>query len=233
MQIRRSLPRALAALALGVALALPAWRARAAEETVLSLTVTAQVSVPPDVLTADLRASAAAASAAAAQTAVNRAAAAAVADAHAVPGVSVSNAGYATWQVPPGSPAAGRWQANQTLALKSADAPALLRLVGRLQDRGLALGGLNWQLSPAARKKAEAKALQRALARLRTRADTAAELLGLRFVRFRSVQLGPQPHPFPRPMALGAAMAATPPSAPAAPIEVSNSVSAVAVLVAK
>ncbi len=233
MQIRRSLPPALPALALGVALALPAWHARAAEETVLSLTVAAQVSVPPDALTADLRASATAATAAAAQAAVNRAAAAAIAAAHAVPGVSIASAGYATWQMPPGSPAAGHWQANQTLALKSTDAPALLRLVGTLQDRGLALGGLNWQLSPATRASAEAKALQRAIVRLRKRAETAAGLLGLRFVRFRSVHLGPQPQPFPRPMALGAAMAATPPSAPAAPIDVSNSVSAEAVLVAK
>ncbi len=233
MQVDRSLPRALLAFALGAALALPAWCARAAEQTVLSLAVTAQVSVPPDELAADLRASATAASAAAAQAAVNRAAAAAITAARAVPGVSVASAGYATWQMPPGSPAAGHWQANQTLALKSADAPALLRLVGTLQDRGLALGGLNWQLSPAAREAAEAKALQRAIARLRKRAETAAGLLGLRFVRFRSVHLGPQPQPFPRPMALGAAMAATPPSAPAAPIDVSNSVSAEAVLVAK
>ena len=233
MYISRSRPRALLALALGVALALHPRHARAASETVLSLTVAAQVSVPPDELTATVRASATATSAAAAQAAVNRAAAAAIAAARAVPGVSVASAGYATWQMPPGSPAAGHWQASQTLALRSADAPALLRLVGTLQDRGLALGGLNWQLSPAAREAAEAKALQRAIARLRKRAETAAGLLGLRFVRFRSVHLGPQPQPFPRPMALGAAMAATPPVAPAAPIDVSNSVSADAVLVPK
>ena len=233
MHISRSRPRALLALALGVALALHPRHARAASETVLSLTVSARVSVPPDELSADLRASATATSAAAAQAAVNRAAAAAIAAARAVPGVSVASAGYATWQMPPGSPAAGHWQASQTLALRSADAPALLRLVGTLQNRGLALGGLNWQLSPAAREAAEAKALQRAIARLRKRAETAAGLLGLRFVRFRSVHLGPQPQPFPRPMALGAAMAATPPVAPAAPIDVSNSVSADAVLVPK
>ncbi len=220
-------------MACGLAFGLTAAAApAAAATTLLSLSATASVSVPPDELTAGLRASAEAPSAERAQAQVNAAMKAALSAVRAVPGVSMATAGYATWQHPPGSPGGGGWQASQGLTLKSHDAPALLHLVGRLQGEGLAVGALAWELSAPAREAARARATQDALRALRGRAGQAAAVLGLRFGSFRKVQLGASPEVMPRPMFAAAARAAgPPPSAVAEDIVVSATVSAEVVLV--
>ncbi|MBW4089966.1 MAG: SIMPL domain-containing protein [Proteobacteria bacterium] len=198
-----------------------------AADTVLSLSATAAVSVPPDVLTANLRASAEAPGAERAQAEVNRAIATALAAARAVPGVQATTAGYATWQRPPGSPGGGAWQASQGLVLTSHDGPALLGLLGRLQAQGLAVDQLGWGLSAAARQAARDRATDAALGRLRGRAMAAARVLGLRFGSFRMVRLGAAPEIGPRPMFATAMRAgAPPPSAVATDVAVSATVSA-------
>lgn len=222
---RRS--RVLAALAVAAALA---QAAPAAAATVLSLSETATVRVPPDELTAELRATAEAPSAARAQAQVNAAMAAALAAARAVPGVTAATAGYATWQRPPGSAGGGGWQASQALTLRSHAPTALLELVGRLQERGLAAGSLEWGLSAPARQRAQDKATDQALRALHGRAEAAARVLGLRFGAFRRVQLGAPPQITPRPMFAAAARAALPPSVAAQDIEVSATVSAEVIL---
>ena len=215
-------PRPLAMVALLLALASPATAA-----TLLRLSDTATLRVPPDELVADLRASATAPSAAAAQGAVNRAIAEVLDAARKQSGVTVGTGGYGTWQHPPGSPGAGTWQASQDLTLTARDGAGLLRFVGVLQGRGLAVASLSWTLSPAAREAAEQQAMARALKALRGRAAAAAGLLGLRFVAFRTVTLGAPPQIMPRAMFSGAALAAIPaPSAVGSAIAVSATVSA-------
>lgn len=218
--------RAWRDVAVGVVVMLAAVAPAAAAPTLLSLSETASVSVPPDELTAELRATAEAPSAARAQAQVNAAMAAALAAARAVPGITVATAGYATWQRPPGSPGGGAWQASQGLTLKGHDATALLQLVGRLQQRGLAAGSLAWELSAPARKIAQDRAMEEALRALRGRAEAAARVLGLRFGAFHRVQLGAPPQIMPRPLFAAAAMAAPPPSVVAEDIAVSATVSA-------
>ena len=203
--------------------------ARAA--TLLHLSETASVAVPPDQLTASLSAQATAPSAAAAQAAVNQAMAAAIAAAGKVPGVRAETGGYSTWQHPPGTPGGGTWQASAGLTLTSGDGTALLKLVGRLQARGMAVSGLQWGLSDAARRKARRAAMAKAIAALRGRAEQAAGLLGLRFLGFREVTLGPPPSVVTRPMfAMARAVA---PVAVGQPVTVSVTVSATATLVGK
>ena len=204
--------------------------ARAA--TLLRLSETATLHVPPDELVASLSAQAAAPSAAAAQAAVNRDVAAALAAARLQPGVAATTGGYGTWQHPPGTPGAGTWQASQGITLTGHDGTKLLTLVGRLQGRGLAVGGLRWDLSDTARRAAQRQAMAKAITALRGRAEQAAGLLGLRFVAFRSVTLGPPPSVMPRPM-FRAAMAAPAPSAVGSAIAVSATVSAEAELAPK
>jgi predicted secreted protein len=207
-----------------------------ADDTRLSLSEAATVSVAPDELSAALRAEATAPTAAEAQRAVNAAMADALARAKQVPGITAATGGYGVYRDASTRPE--RWQASQTLALRSTDGAALLALVGALQQKGLAVGDLHWQLSDDAARRAQAEAMRRAVAALRARVDEAAGLLGLRFVRFVSVQL--QTPPQFRPQMRGMAMAASapapapaPPSAEAEDIPVTATVSAEAALAPK
>jgi predicted secreted protein len=216
--------------ALLVLLPVSAW----ADDTTLSLSETAMVMAAPDELSAVLRAEATAATAAEAQRLVNAAMADALARAKQAAGVTASTGGYGVYRDPSVKPE--RWNASQTLALHSAEGPALLTLVGALQQKGLAISDLHWQLSDDAARKAEAEATRRAIGALRARVDEAAGLLGLRFVRFATVRLdSPQPfRPAMRVMAVAPAAAAPmPPSATAEDIPVSATVGAEAELAPK
>jgi predicted secreted protein len=206
---------------------MPVWA-----DTILHLSDTETVMAHPDELVATLRAEATASNATAAQQAVNAAMAQALARAKQIPSISAATEGYTAWQA--NQPQ--RWQASQTLMLRSHDAPPLLTLTGELQQRGLAISDLSWQLSRGALREAHDAALREAISALRSRAEDAAGLLGLHFEQFQKVSIAtPQPIPFPRVM-MGAALAAaapTPPSAQAQDIPVSATAEADAVLVAK
>jgi uncharacterized protein len=201
-------------------------------DTLLDLSETARVSAQPDEIAASLRAEAAAPAPAAAQEAVNRMMAQAITRARQVQSVTVATGRYAAWLVPPAHSGSGAatWRASQTLELSGHDGPALLGLVGTLQQQGLAVQQLDWQLSAEATRTARAAALREAISGLRKRAETAAGLLGLRFASFRTVRLGPG-LPTPSPMPMRAFAAAAPgPSAEQGPVEVAATVTAEAVL---
>jgi predicted secreted protein len=202
-----------------------------AGDTTLTLSETATVTAAPDELAAVLRAEATAPSAAEAQRLVNAAMAGALAQARQAPGVTAGTGGYSVFRDDQAKPA--QWQASQTLALRSPDGAALLTLVGALQQKGLAVADLHWQLSDPAAKRAEAEATRRAIGALRGRVEEAAGLLGLHFVRFATVRVDtPQPfRPAMRMMAMAAPAAApAPPSAVAEDIPVTATVAADAVL---
>ncbi|MGH7154152.1 MAG: SIMPL domain-containing protein [Acetobacteraceae bacterium] len=204
----------------------------ASADTILHLSDTETVVAHPDELVASLRAEAVGLNAAAAQQVVNSAMASALARAKQIPGVDAATEGYTAWQ----ATEPHRWQASQTLVLRSHDGPTLLTLVGELQQHGLAMSDLSWQLSPEAASKARDQALREALGKLQGRAEEAAGLLGLRFQQFQRVSIAsPRPVPFaPRAM-MSAAMAAapTPPSAQAQEVPVSATADADAVLLPK
>jgi predicted secreted protein len=218
------------ALLAGLALAQPAWA-----ETLLHLVETATVMVAPDEIAATLTAEATSASASDAQARVNRAMEDALAQARKVAGVAVSTGGYGVWRSNQPNQAES-WQVNQTLSLVGHDGPAMLGLVGTLQQRGLAVGNLGWRLSRAAERQAHQAATKQALAALRGRVDEAAALLDLRFDQYKDVRLdGAQPQPMFRaavaaPMSVGAS-AAPPPSVAAEDVPVSATAQADAVLV--
>jgi predicted secreted protein len=226
-------PRVLLLVA-GLAMA----TASAHAETLLRLSETATVMRHPDELDATLRAEATAPSPAQAQRQVNAAMEAALAEAKAVAGVTVSTGGYFVWRVgaAPLTPPE-HWQANQTLQLTSHDGAALLKLVGDLQQKGLAVGQLGWRLSEAATRTARAEATRQAIAGLRGRAEEAAALLDLRFDSFKEVNLdNTRPQPFaPRMMTMsaGASASAPPPSAEPADVSISATAEANVVLVPK
>ena len=79
----------------------------------------------------------------------------AIAAAKKVDGINVSTGPYNVWRAGPSvAERAERWQASQNLYLTGKDAESMLRLVGDLQQRGLAQGNLLWRLSRGTERKA-------------------------------------------------------------------------------
>jgi predicted secreted protein len=234
MMSRNLVRRGTLLLAAGLALAAPS----AYADTLLRLSETATVTAHPDELDASLRVDVTAPTPAEAQRHVNATMADALAAAKTVDGVTVSTGGYFVWRVgsAPLAPPE-HWQANQSLELTSHDGAALLKLVGELQQKGLAVAQLGWRLSESATKTARAEATRKAIAALRGRADEAAALLDLRFGSFKEVNLdSTRPPPFaPRMMAMSATASASapPPSAEATDVTISATAEADVVLLPK
>jgi predicted secreted protein len=161
-----------------------------ADDTILRLSESATVMAAPDELTAMMRAEATAATAQEAQRKVNELMKDAVASAKSANGVTFSNGAYNVWRFAPTvTDRAERWQASQTLNLTGKDPESMQRLVGDLQQRGLAQGSLGWRLSRETERKARGAATKEALSRLRGRADEAADVLGMKFSSFKEVRL--------------------------------------------
>jgi predicted secreted protein len=187
-----------------------------ADDTILRLSETATVMVAPDELVASLRAEAVAPNAQDAQRRVNEMMRDAIAAAKQVAGITVSTGGYNVWRI--GATATDRterWQAGQSLNLSGKDAEAMLKLVGDLQQKGLAQGNLGWRLSRETERAARKEATKQALSGLRGRADEAADILGLKFVSFKEVRLDSVAPPPIMPRQLMAARASV--AAPAPP----------------
>ncbi len=204
--------------------------AAAAGQTVLHLSADGSVQASPDQLVADLIAQSTSPSAATAQRRVNTMIDDGMKAARGVAGVDARAIGYS---VGPADDKHATWVAQQTLELRGNDGPSLLDLAGKLQERGLAAASLDWQLSPALRRKAHDAATTAALKTLQARAASAAATLGLHVDHAREVRLdGPmyQPRP-PFPMMARAALAMPAPQATAAPEEITATVSANYVLV--
>lgn len=193
-----------------------------ADDTILRLSETATIMVVPDELAASMRAEAVASTAQDAQKRVNEMMADALASANKVVGIIVSTGGYNVWRVgPTPGDRAEHWQAGQNLNLTGKDAEAMLKLVGDLQQKGLAQGSLVWRLSRETERKARQDATKEALSALRGRADDAAELLGLRFGSFREVRLDSVAPPpiMPRQAIMTRGAMAVPPPPPSAEAE--------------
>jgi predicted secreted protein len=219
---------------LALALALLPLSAMAAEETaprsadhttVLHLTEQAQRRVARDELRAVLRVEAADADAAHLQQEINQRMAAAVTRAKAVPGVTVETSGYSIYEEraqnkPP------QWHGSASLVLTTKEAPPLLALVGELQQNGLAMSSLAYQLTPEAARAVEDQLTATAIQRLRERAERVARGLGLAVRRIRDLRLGNAAGtpPLPRPF-LSAGMAAAAATPVAEPGEATVSVS--------
>ena len=72
-----------------------------------------------------------------------------------------------------------RWRASQDLRLESADVDALSALLGELQE-SLQLRGVQFSVSPAKRREAQAELVAEVLAAFRERADQIQRELGAR-----------------------------------------------------
>jgi len=141
--------------------------------------------------------------------AVNKLVADAVKVAKAQANVKTRTGGYRTFPVYDKTRIV-RWRARSELLLESGDFKALSDLVGRLQAT-MKLGGVDFSVSPEARKQAEDELTAAAIADFKRRAELVAQSFGARGYRLKDASVnsdGGMP-PMPRPMAMmkGAAMA--------------------------
>jgi len=212
MPSRRVLCLGLTVVAL---LAAPAL-AQEPERTRLVLSETATREVEQDTLVAVLAARAEATAPREAQAAVNRTMTAAIEQAEAVAGVRAATGGYRVYQEYDREGRPRQWIAEQDLRLTAREAAPLLELAGALQEAGLLLNGLAYELSAEARRTLEDELAIEAIQALRRRAEQVAATLAMRVESIATLRVGEVPEEPPiRPMmrTTMAEAAAAPPSA--------------------
>jgi predicted secreted protein len=182
--------------------------------TRLYLQESATREVEQNVLVATVQAHAEAASPAEAQAAVNEAMAAAVERVRAEAEIRAATGGYSVYQRYDRDSRPVGWVAVQDLRLTSMDPAALLELAGSLQEAGLNLVGLGWQVDADTRRKVQDELTIAAIATLRQRAEAIAGSVDMQVANIDTLRVGGAMEG-PRPMmAMRAeAMAAPPPTA--------------------
>lgn len=181
----------LSAALLGVLALWPAADVAAqAPSTLLYLQESATREVGQNVLVATVQAIAEAASPAEAQAAVNRDMAAAVERVQTVAGVRAATGSYNVYQRRDRDNKPVDWVAQQDLRLTSEDPAALLELIGDLQERGLNMNGLDWQIDQATRRKVQSELTIEAIATLRQHAEAIAASVGMRVGNIDTLRVG-------------------------------------------
>jgi predicted secreted protein len=182
---------------------------------IVTLTASATASVANDRMYAWLRAEADNADPARAAAEVNAKMAKALARAKGTSGVEVTTSGYSSYQVTEKNQPT-RWRVTQSLSLDGADFAMMAALVSKLQaDELLLLSGMNFAVSPDARRKAEDALTQQAIKAWQARAQNAARGFGSDAWRAGKVtiQTGDymRPQPMMRMAAAGGGAAGAPP----------------------
>ena len=208
MRARRLLPMVIAA-----ASSAPAFGQTAAAPTVLHLTQTAESKAVRNQLRLELRVEEKGPDALGVQTAINRRMAAALDRARQVIGVAVETGSYQVGEEEP-SRGASYWRGSQSLILTSTAADAALKLAAALQEQGLLMSAMVYEVSPETVRGAEEDLTAAALAGLGERAAAIADrlhlaVLGYRDLRVGNAETGPPPMPrFAVAMAMAAPVAA-------------------------
>lgn len=189
-------------------------RAEPAARDLLSLTASAVVELPRDLMTVVLTTSRDGSDPAAVQAGVRQALDAALAEARkaARPGqVDVQTGAFSLnpRYTQPGR--IGGWIGGAELVIEGRDMTAISQLVGRITT--MTVGRVGYGLSREAREKVEAEATAQAVARFRARAADTARLFGyggfaVREVSVSSADSMPPPMPMVRASAMAAPMAA-------------------------
>jgi len=170
------------------------------DSTLLHLNQTATREVAQDRLTIEIRADVTGADAGSVQAAVNRRMATAIERAKAAPSVRTETRGYWVQQERPAN-APARWHGVETLALIGTDAAAVLKLAGTLQQEGLVMSRLSYDVAPDTAKSIEDELTTSALQRLKDRVDRIAKDMGVAVRNFKALRVGNvggniQPRPF-------------------------------------
>ncbi|MBL8831210.1 MAG: SIMPL domain-containing protein [Rhodospirillales bacterium] len=178
---------------------LPAVAAAQTPEPRLTLRENAERELQQDRLTVSLRVEATGPTASAVQADVNRRMEAALSRARGIAGVRAETTGYWTYEERPANQPR-RWRGQAGLNLIGADTGATLALAGALQETGLAMSGMRFDLTPEAARAVQDELTAAALQRVRARADKAADAIGLRVVGIVEMRVGDAGGEGPRPM---------------------------------
>ena len=170
-----------------------------AEGTLLLMTGTAEVEIANDEAVAQFFFELQETDLARAQSQVNQRVAEGVAQLkRADPKALVETAGYTSHPVyQPGTQRKQvGWRVRQSVSLRTSDLAALPRAVAAAQQ-SLALGGIDFRLSRAARAKVEAELIEQAIANLRSKVAAAARALNVpaERVRLEELNFGVTPPP--------------------------------------
>lgn len=182
--------------------------------TVLHLDETATQTVRQDRLTVELRADVSGPDASRVQATINRRMAAALDKAKAVPAVHAATLGY--W-VEEERPKTGpvRWRGIESLQLTGTDPAAVLTLAGTLQQGGLVMSRLTYDVAPETARSVENELTTAALQRLKDRVGRIAKDMGLYLRNFRNLRVGNVSGNLPpRPVLMRAMTAASPATPP-------------------
>ena len=215
--------RSIAAVAVGLSLSASAAGAdnQPTSLPVVTLSASATASVPNDRMYAWLRAEVDNVDPARAAADVNARMARALARAKGIKGIDAETSGYSSYQITEkGQPA--RWRITQSLALEGTDFAAMAALVSKLQGEDqLVLSGMNFAVSPEARRKAEDALTQQALKAWQARAQNAANGFGISGWRPGRVTIQTGDFMRPQPILMRAAAAGVA-SAPPVSVEAGN-----------
>jgi uncharacterized protein len=204
--------RLLLPIAIAVMSGAPAFGQTAVAPTVLHLTQTAEQKVVRNQLRLELRVEEKGPDAGAVQAAINRRMAAALDRARQVIGVAVETGSYQVGEEEP-THGTSSWRGSQSLFLTATAADAALKLAGALQEQGLLMSAMSYEVSPETVRGAEEDLTAAALAGLGERAAAIADRLRLAILGYRDLRVGNAetgPSPIPR---FAAAMAMAPPVA--------------------
>jgi predicted secreted protein len=158
--------------------------------TKLYLQESATRDVEQNMLVATVQAHGESASPADAQAAVNRTMAAAVERARAAPEIRAATGSYSVYQRRDQDNRPVDWVAEQDLRLTSKDPAALLELAGSLQEMGLNLIGLGWQVDDETRRKIQDELTIEAIGTLRQRAEAIARSVDMQVANIASLRVG-------------------------------------------
>jgi predicted secreted protein len=207
--------KALSCLFLAVLVWPPVGAFAQAPLTRLYLQESASRDVEQNVLVATVQAHAESASPAEAQAAVNGTMLAAVDRVRTEAELRIATGSYSVYQRLDQDNRPVGWVADQDLRLTSKDPAALLELAGSLQEMGLNLIGLGWQVDDDTRRKVQDELTIQAIATLRQRAQAIAESVDMQVANIDTLRVGAAMEG-PRPMMAmraEAAAAAPPPTA--------------------
>jgi predicted secreted protein len=197
-----------------------------AGQTILNISATEHAQVPQDLLVASLSIEKQGSDPRAVQNTINTLMQQALGKARAAPDVQASTGQYYVYPVDPdtqqnvarGAKGPKLWRGTQSLQLKSTKSDALLPLAGNLQDIGLIMNDLSYQISPQKEEDARDALLEAALTKLKSKAERAAKILGKSQADFAEINVDTNfsnPGPI-RPMMMMAAVRAAPMAAPSA-----------------
>jgi uncharacterized protein len=182
--------KALSCLFLALLAWPPAGAFAQAPLTRLYLQESASREVEQNVLVATVQAHAEAASPAEAQVDVNEAMAAAIERVRSAAEIRAATGSYSVYERRDQDNRPVGWVADQDLRLTSKDPAALLELAGSLQEMGLNLIGLGWQVDDDTRRKVQDELTIQAIATLRQRAQAIAESVDMQVANIDTLRVG-------------------------------------------